>query len=334
MVLVPKRTAKGMVANSADDSDFSSRVSGWALGLASCFDSQKVQKQMNFLKKRGFCLKLGPPPGRAWRFFAGSLKLRQKALEQSLLDPQCQFLWAVRGGWGSSHLLPFLWQHQKLWRKQKPRWLVGFSDVTSVMVFWNLRLRWPALHGPMIEGLRDSDQPEIEFLHQVIRSGRYQRVFELRSLNERAPNTRPIRGIFGGNLTLLAHVWGTLYRPKIPAGWWVMIEEYNEEPYRVDRLITQLELSGFWSQVSGILWASVLPKSKSQAGSLNEVIHYWSKKWTCPVLGYLPSGHGFDRKFVYLGPLLDTHTQFIKTRALDQWRWQLNVNWTQGTLKG
>ena len=163
--------------------------------------------------------------------------------------PTVKAIWAARGGYGAMRLLSRLrlgdWvQAQKL--------LVGFSDITALHAALNT-LGFPTLHAPVPQPSSRSSSPKaLARLHEIL--------FD-RSARPRSLQADPLvtlhpgkaRGkLVGGNLSLLASLVGTPFLPSF-AGALLLIEDIGERPYRIDRLWTQLRLSGAFDGVRGVV---------------------------------------------------------------------------------
>jgi muramoyltetrapeptide carboxypeptidase len=223
-------------------------------------------------------------------YAAGSAATRAAAFERAWRDPDIAALIAVRGGYGSVHLLPLLGDSLLL---GTPKAFIGYSDNTSLLSWLTLTGRIVSFHGPMLEGRlargtagydRDTfirclcrPQPADEITHpqvEVLHSG------EAAGL------------LIGGTLTQLCASLGTPYAFDPPAGCVLFIDEVGERPYRLDRMLTQLYLSGILSRASGLVFGE-LPRCDEVGGSptAREVVEELTRGFRGPILYGLPSGH-------------------------------------------
>jgi muramoyltetrapeptide carboxypeptidase len=96
--------------------------------------------------------------------------------------------------------------------------------------------------------------------------------------------------LWGGNLTMLCHLLGTPYMPPLDGGI-LFLEEVNEPPYRLDRLLTQLELAGVFDRVAGLALGSLSDRDED-AEDLCQVARVRLEALGLPVVMNMPFGHG------------------------------------------
>jgi len=223
-------------------------------------------------------------------YVAGSAEARARAFRTAWEDPSIAALVAARGGYGSIHVLPLL-DADTIGRHAKA--FIGYSDNTSILNWLTLRCAIVSFHGPMIEGRfargeagydRDSfvrclcrPEPPGEIAHpqvEVIKAG------DASGL------------LIGGTLTQLTASLGTPYAFDPPPGCVLFLDEVAERPYRIDRMLTQLRMSGRLARASAVVFGE-LPKCDEPSGepAVRTVIAGLMKDFAGPVLFGLPSGH-------------------------------------------
>ena len=180
-------------------------------------------------------------------YLAGSDAARAADLRDALVDPSIAGIIFARGGYGAQRVLELIsWDGI-----MTPKVVVGFSDVTAILEAAASQLGWASVHGPMLS--LDSGDAHYSFgsLLQVLLAP--ERATGLSFPAARTVSTGTARGVtVGGNLTMLAASVGTSTSWPAGGGIW-LVEEVNEEEYRVDRLLTQLRRSGYLDDVAGIV---------------------------------------------------------------------------------
>ena len=177
---------------------------------------------------------------RTW-YVAGEPAVRAAALERAWRDPSIDGIIAVRGGYGSVHVLPLL--DPDLPRRH-PKVFIGYSDITSLHI-WLGQQGQVAFQGPMLEG------------RLALGAERYDRDTFLRAITLSSPlGQLPAPAlealvpgeaagpIVGGTLTQIAASLGTPFAFDPPDGCVLFIEDVAERPYRLDRLLTQAAVRG------------------------------------------------------------------------------------------
>ena len=225
------------------------------------------------------------------RYTAGDAPLRAAAFHRAWTDDSIAALMAVRGGYGSVHLLPLLDPTEIA---RTPKAFIGYSDNTSLLSWLTGQCGVAAFHGPMIDGrlARGEAAYDLDTFNRV-----------LTRAQPAGPITHPqmvtlrrgeARGMLvGGTLTQLLASLGTPYAFDPPAGHILFIDEVAERPYRIDRMLTQLRLSGLLARASAIVFGE-LPRCDEPAESglaIKAVIADLLADFGGPVLFGLPSGH-------------------------------------------
>jgi muramoyltetrapeptide carboxypeptidase len=222
-------------------------------------------------------------------FEAGSVETRVKAIHDAWTNPDIAALIAVRGGYGSMQLLPFL--DPDLLREGRKA-LIGYSDVTALLDLY-VRNGLTAIHGPMIDR-RLSQGPsaydEATF-RAVVMQGEPAGDFAPAQLDVLHPGTAS--GVLvGGTLTQLMASMGTPWEFDPPAGCVLFLEDVGERPYRIHRLLTQAALAGVFVQASAIVFGE-FPGCDEPGGkpAIRDVLRDFTREFRGPVLYNFPSGH-------------------------------------------
>lgn len=225
-------------------------------------------------------------------YVAGAPDVRVASLADAWRDPSIRAIVAMRGGYGSQQLLPWL----------DPRWVVGdakvfvgYSDITALLA-WHVMHGAVAFHGPMVEG-------------RLARgTAAYDRASFLAAVTQPVPMGtlapaslevfRPgdAEGVLvGGTLTQLASLLGTPYAlvPREPTI--LFLEDIGERPYRLDRLITQLHQAGLFGRVTGLVLGT-FPRCDEGGGgpTARGVLRDLFARFPGPVVFGFPSGHTVD----------------------------------------
>jgi muramoyltetrapeptide carboxypeptidase len=208
-------------------------------------------------------------------------------------DPELPVLWAGRGGYGSNHLLPLLASLRTTRRKL----LIGSSDVSYLLWYLLDRRRLVVFYGPMVYSNLAESRFDPGSLQRVLRGegkGMVVPGATLRPGAARAP-------LAGGCLSNLASLAGTPFRPHT-RGRILLLEDVNERPYRLDRMLWQLRHSGMLRGVAGLAlgrFPGCFRDDAERVGFLARIADYVSPE--VPVVADLPLGHGDGCHTVPLG---------------------------------
>lgn len=231
-----------------------------------------------------------PAPGRSLFAKCGDLAgpddARLADLLAALTDPTVSAVWAARGGWGTARLLGGL-DLDRL--AQRPRWLIGFSDLTSLQLALFDR-RVCSWYAPVVADLADPRRFVASDLRAMLAEPHAAREFRARTL---VPG-RAEGPLAGGCLSLLAASAGTPWQPDL-RGAVVFLEEVGEAPYRVDRLLWQVRAAGILDRIAGLAFGQfvdcVAPPGRASR-SLNAILGEHARELGIPAVSGLPVGHG------------------------------------------
>ncbi|MFI6315994.1 LD-carboxypeptidase [Nonomuraea sp. NPDC050556] len=240
-------------------------------------------------------------------YLAGSDAARAADLQSAWCDPAVSAVFCSRGGYGSARLLDLL--DFDAMRAAGPKTLIGYSDVTALHHVWGTELGLPTLHGPMPAYEPFCDEPRT---WEHLRAALFDDPLPVPGSLVLSPG-RAEGVVAGGNLSLLASLCGTRYQPSF-AGKIVFLEEIGEEPYRVDRMLTQLLQTGALDDVAGIALGSW-----EECGDPLPVLRDRLVPLGVPILAGLPVGHGTPHLSVWLGALgvIDTESCSLSGRLRD-----------------
>lgn len=223
-------------------------------------------------------------------FTSGSPEVRAAAFMRAWSDPSVAAVMAVRGGYGSVQLLPMFdsWQPQRT-----PKLFIGYSDNTSLLSWLTCQCGLTALHGPMLErrlaaGEGGYDRRSLVTLMQGGSTG-----LELQPAGLAVVREGDASGpLFGGTMTQLVGSLGTPFAFAPPAGCVLFLEDVNERPYRVDRMLTQLRQSGLLGRASAFVFGEMRGcAGKGDGPSTDDVVRAAAAGFPGPILTGFPSGH-------------------------------------------
>ncbi|MFD3531724.1 LD-carboxypeptidase [Streptomyces sp. NPDC058664] len=197
---------------------------------------------------------------------AGTDRGRARDLTEAWCDPSVSAVICARGGFGAQRMVDLVdW---RAIRGAGPKAFVGYSDVTALHEAFAVRTGFATLHGPMVAaGTFLSDPRTQESLRATLFEPESVRSIGLETARALVPGRA--RGVtLGGCVSLLAADLGTPYGRPSARGGLLLLEDVGEEPYRLDRVLTQLLRSGWLDGVTGIglgSWAECGPYEEVRA---------------------------------------------------------------------
>ncbi len=284
---------------------------GDTLGVIAPASHGNVQAALagiTWLENQGFQIRLGKTVNRNWGYLSGTDAERAADIHAMFAAPDVAGIICLRGGYGTMRLLelldyPLIQNHPKIF--------IGYSDITALHISISQHTGLITFHGPMVA----SDMNE--GLSEYTRNCLFRAVTTVEPLgliNNPPLTPAPVfivpgtaaGRLTGGNLSLIAATLGTPYEINTQ-GKILCLEEIGEEPYRIDRLLTQLLLAGKLQDAAGIVFAQCVdctdrsPEPKLPVFQLEEVLQDRLGGLKKPVLYQLHFGHTPDKATLPLG---------------------------------
>jgi muramoyltetrapeptide carboxypeptidase len=276
------------------------------LAPGSAADPPRIRRGVRQLEALGFRTRVYAQAFARRGHFAGRDELRATALRRALADPQVRAVFFTRGGFGAARLLPLL---EGDLRRATPKILIGYSDVTSLLAFATGKLGWVTFHGPMVAtdlpDLRPADRAS---LLDTLGGGKRDPLRLGGSLRDGVAKGR----LFGGCLSILVSLLGTPYAVDL-ADRILFLEDVNEPPYSLDRMLTQLRQTGQLARARGIVFGEMANCGRRR--DLLAVLRERTADLGIPVAFGAPSGHGRGKRTVAFGArvLLDATHRFLQS---------------------
>ncbi|MGA0557631.1 S66 peptidase family protein [Larkinella sp. VNQ87] len=225
---------------------------------APAFTHETVQIGIESLQALGFKTVVAKHVFDRYGYLAGTDADRAADLNAMFADPGVNAIMAMHGGWGCARLLPLL--DYNLIRRN-PKILVGYSDITALLLGIHAQTGLVTMHGPV--GSATFNPFTVNYFRQTLLDGQAVLMENPRDKGDLLTQTKDrvmtlhpgkARGrLLGGNLTVLSHLMGSKYLPDW-TGSILFLEDINEDVYRMDRMITQLKLAGVLDQISGFVF--------------------------------------------------------------------------------
>lgn len=270
------------------------------------------------LESLGFRAVLGTHLRERRGYLAGNDEARAEDLNAALRDPEVRGIICARGGYGTGRILPLV---DYAAARNDPKVVVGYSDVTALHLALGRQAGLVTFHGPMVESL-GAKLTRLS-LDCLVRAVTTTEPLDILPMPDDYPSPRVMGAgrvtapLTGGNLSLIAALVGTPYEIETK-GRVLLLEDINEEPYRVDRMLCQLGLAGKLAPVSGVALGEMVgceyeppansPEEPDTAPAasltLDETLTDHLAGLGKPILTGLPCGHGRDKWTVPLGVMV------------------------------
>lgn len=266
-------------------------------------DKHRFEKGVQILKDMGFAVRF---PRQMWPgtgYLSDNDANRSEELHKSIADPEIHGVIAARGGYGCIRILDRL--DQQLFR-HNPKIFLGFSDITLLLNKLAIESGLVCFHGPVLTSLCDCSNLALERLYHCL-TGSWNKALSPSKLEILQGEGEGTGTLVGGNLSTLLTTFGTRYDCNWD-GAILLLEDVGEPIYRIDRMLTQLHMSGKLEQISGLILGDFsLGVYQDSLEKIRYTEYIWrrildlTQSLHIPVWGNFPSGHCADNLAVPLG---------------------------------
>ena len=217
---------------------------------ASQINPEDIESIKNLLEKQGLKVKLGAHIFDRYGYLAGKDADRAADVNAMFADREVKAVLTTRGGWGVNRILDLL-DYQLI--RKNPKIIVGYSDITSLLLSIYARSGIITFHGPV--GISTWNRFSLSYFQRIISQGKAIIMRNPRDIPVETITPGKARGrLLGGNLSVITAAIGSAYLPAWQ-GAILFVEEIGEDIYRVDRMLTQLKLAGILDQLAGFIFA-------------------------------------------------------------------------------
>ncbi|WP_375443933.1 LD-carboxypeptidase [uncultured Fibrella sp.] len=275
---------------------------------APAYSRETVQITIESLQALGFKTKLSAHFYDRYGYLAGHDADRAADLNAFFADSSVNAVMAMHGGWGCARILPLL-NYDQIRRTSKI--IIGYSDITALLLAINAKTGLVTMHGPV--GAVTWNRFTTDWLKRVLVDGE---AVQFQNPVDDAPTLAPTRDrittirsgtargrLIGGNLTVLSHLIGTPYVPDWK-GAILFLEDVQEAPYRIDRMMAQLKLAGILDQVAGVVFGKCTKcDSENTNGSLTleDILATYLEPLNVPAFTGSMIGHITDKFTIPVG---------------------------------
>ena len=267
--------------------------SGYAL------DQQALGRGILALQQQGCVVYNYYDGAQKYQRFGGTEAGRLAQIYAAIDNPQVQIVMAVRGSYGMSRLLPLL-DFERIAASKKL--FVGHSDFTAFNLALLAQTGLQSFAGPML----CSDFGDVE-LSEFTMSHFWQSLRQVEQTLDVETNGNPdvdVTGtLWGGNLAMINHLIGTVYLPQVDGGI-LFLEDIGEHPYRIERMILQLQYAGIAERQQAIVlgdFSHYRLAEHDNGYDFDAMLAYLRSQISVPILTGLPFGHVRDKVTLPIG---------------------------------
>jgi len=256
-------------------------------------DEPELKPDLELLESFGFSIHIAPHVYDRHDYLAGDDAARLSDFHTMFQDREIKAIFCARGGYGTLRLLGRI-DYDLI--RQHPKIIVGYSDITALLMAINKKTGLVIFHGPMVRGFSALHDSSREGLFKLISSD------QPVSFSPMAGNSlisgRATGPLIGGNLSLICHLIGTPFLPSLD-GCILFIEDRGEPLYRIDRMLTHLALAGQLKKLSGLIGGEFM--DCGDPSDIDTLLKTLASDLKIPLTTGFPVGHGPQNTALPLG---------------------------------
>lgn len=261
---------------------------------------EKAATCITTLQHWGYKVKVGKTLGsESETYFSGTDDERLAEFQRFLYDDDVRAILCARGGYGTSRIIDRL-NFKKF--KKKPKWIIGFSDITVLHAHIYSNFKTASLHAPMAAAFNDEgfNNEFVLSLKKAIEGKKTRYAIPAHELNRKG---EAVGELVGGNLSLLVHINGTVSDIKTK-GRILFIEDIGEQLYSIDRMLVGLKRAGKLDRLAGLIVGGFTDTKDTErpfGKSVYELIYDQVKDYDYPVCFGFPVSHGKENYALKFG---------------------------------
>lgn len=272
----------------------------------------KAETCIQVLQQWGYKVKIGKTLGSQCNYFSGTDDERLADLQQMLDDDTIHAILCGRGGYGMGRIIDQL-DFSRF--KRKPKWIIGFSDITVLHTHVYRRFGIAGMHAPMAAAFNDGEDGNeyIQSLRKVLTGKKLRYTAPVHPYNKKGTVTAPL---VGGNLSLIAHLSGTSSSIKAK-GHIIFLEDVGEYIYNIDRMFYQLKRNGVFDKAAGVIiggFTDMKDTTVPFGKNVYEVIHDVLQGFDYPVCYQFPVSHSRENYALKIG--INYELAVVKNRVV------------------
>ena len=266
------------------------------LATARKIDATTLQPAIQLLESWGLHVVLGKTIGKEENQLAGPDWQRATDFQEMLDDPKIKAIWGAKGGYGTVRIVDRI-DFTKF--KQKPKWVIGFSDMTVMHSHIN-NMGIETLHAIMAISAKSATPDAVASFRKSLFGEPLEYHISKHPFNKEG---KAKGEIVGGNLSVLYSILGSKsaidYKGKI-----LFIEDLDEYLYHIDRMMMNLKRNGYFDGVKAVIVGAMtemndndIPWGKDALQIIQDVL----KDYKFPIIYNFPAGHIKDNRALILG---------------------------------
>ena len=275
------------------------------LSPSSALKDEKWEQAIKNIENLGYHVKISQHARNKWGYLSGTDEEKVSDLHAMFSDPDVDAIICVRGGYGTVRYLRML-DYELIKRNEKI--FVGYSDLTALIHAMYVKSGMIGFHGPMAA----SEYPDfvVDLFEKTFEKAESE--ITLKSENGVVYHNGKAKGeLMGGNLAVFVSLLGSKIFPVDTKGKILFFEDVSEEPYRIDRFLSQLYNGGYLDDAAGLVlgYFTDCDSSDEDSFTIDEVLKDRLALLNIPVMSGFPIGHVANNAYIPYGAMAVLDTQ-------------------------
>jgi len=273
------------------------------VALAKKITLEEIQPALKIFENWGLEVAIGDTIGSEHNQFSGNDDYRKTDIQKMLDNPEIKAIISARGGYGCVRIIDEI---DFTYFLKRPKWLIGFSDITVFHAHINTLFNIPTIHATMPVFFHENTSESLDSLRQIIMFGSME--YKIQSCAKKLCKKGKAKGqIIGGNLSILYSLCGSVSlgdtNDKI-----LFLEDLSEHIYHVDRMLQNLKRNGFFKNIAGLIIGSFTEMKDSPVPfgkNSEEIIFELCNELNIPTFTNFPAGHINDNRALIMGQTVE-----------------------------
>tara|TARA_B100001250_G_scaffold408009_1_gene429674 strand:- start:594 stop:1517 length:924 start_codon:yes stop_codon:yes gene_type:complete len=260
--------------------------------------SKEIESAIHFFKQHKLDVKFNKSTFYQKNVFAGTISQRVQSLDAALNDKTIKAILFARGGYGTIQIIDSV-NFDTLYKN--PKWLIGFSDITTVLMHIYSQFNISSIHGPMAYNFNDIGVNAGNCMINILKGEKTNIKADFSSFNI----TGKTHGkLIGGNLSILCNLIGSTSMPEFDEDYVLFIEDIDEYLYHLERMMYMLDRAGLLKKLKGLIvgqMTGIMDNPISFGKDPSQLIQEIVKKYDYPLCFNFPIGHTTNNQSVIIG---------------------------------
>ena len=261
-------------------------------------DQLEINYAIEILKNSGFKVNINENLFNKNAVFSGTKQERINNIQSAFENKNIKAIFFARGGYGCIQIIDHINFNHFI---KTPKWLVGFSDATTILVDLHVRHKINSIHGPMPYNFKQTNKDSIKMTINTLKGKKPNIKIKYHNLNKLGKSSGLI---VGGNLSILCSMLGSLSFLDLKNDYILFIEDVDEHLYQIDRMVHTLYRAGVLKRIKGLIVGQITGVKDNEISfgkTAYEIIQDITKEYNYPVCFNFPIGHGEKNHPVIIG---------------------------------